>query len=542
MQKRKWILMMVASICLIVLFQTGLVWSNMQHEKLAAGPFSRAASLDSALSVVPQQLSDDEFVYLTDHAMVRMKLIEGRLQPVQKWSLPSPSLAAAKQLKVVGDAVYWIAEDSLFRSQREHEEWGPVHDLGKAFAFDVIVGADGAQYITVSDDRQIGIAVWQNNQIYRLRQIALQDVVWLHTRLEENGRLSIASIAESGSVDRALWWTTFNAVAVKLEGQTKIGSFQLPHGTDFRSIDFRLTDTDAYLFYTAGPVHTAGSGHTAGPVYRDETATQTGDRLFLLTFSFKQLQAVHWKEIKVLTESGTVSGGDHRSQPSADFSEWVALNGNIWRVDFKQGEPVRSEIAVGHQLSVGHPLLLTEPDSNHKTLVWLRRSTAKKAELLFCTDNPVEKQRIDQLTSKNWPAAVSAAGKRLGGVVFALAAVIKWAAAPLLYLGCLSVFRRRLKNARWGFLLSVCIALYMANKLLFIGQFYGPQSVLLMPEWAATLWGKYLSAFGTALAGSWAAYKAGGTGADFSSIVRYAVFFMLFDMIVSSVWFGFFIN
>ncbi|WP_380025347.1 hypothetical protein [Effusibacillus consociatus] len=492
-------------------------------------PFSSVFGRETAFGTTnipdpPVPLPDGRIAYLNGTSIVVEEMTPALKHREKKLPLPDVSLKDASQYTIVADAVYWICKDNLYRSQWEGKSWGPVEELGAAVTFHATKGEDEV-YLVASDDRQLRIAKWADGRMSPWSYIPIQDVTKIKTVMGANKKLLIASLAEYGSANKAFWWTEWDLATAKVVRQSRIQTFQLTG--DRRVDDFQLAmgGTSVYLFYTEE--ETGGYGQLRVTLLRndDPVKLQSSDTVL----------------------KGTVTGIHASGRQDDQVETVVAVNGQVHLLRFREGQKVGEERISGKLARAVHPTFVSWKEGSAGTIVWLNQVGDRTFSVEATSNDPLYRDHMNRFRLIDYIRSIAQLPPLLTGAVFAWVASLKWLVLSYVYLGAVNLLKRKLHYEKTALHCWVAVSIYLLVKWMFIDQFYSPQIMKQMPLWMMSAWSKYLllvviAAGGIAVSGAVQGIGKGKKQPEEYSAVRMFSNFVLFDAIVTALWYGFFIR
>lgn len=527
--KRKYGKLVWIGIVVLVMMTHHVIYTVVQNVYPFSDTFGRAKQIGTANFNTPVSVLDDgTLAYLQQNQIEYVKLHPDlSTAEVKHLPLPDHSLDHASDVKIFKQGMVWIANKQLYLALLQGDRWGPVYPLGISMTFDVV--EHGNQFFLVTSDHlQLRLATWTGDRMSEWQTLRIQDITHVKAFFHPNGHLFVTSLADYGPNGKSIWWTEWDPEGEKLVVQSKIHSFQIENGRTVEEFELGIDQTNAYVFHT------------------ERTHGKRDSRLFVTTFPIDQSKQPESREVKLPVHAQSKGDNGDARDPYAvrgsDGSLELALSsrGQIMLIRFQQGKQV-GEIRVSSGRTTGFAPVVPAAGGNVQNVIWLEHSAKSESNILATSNNPVYRKESNRLQILDYLEAIRQVFSGQTGVVFALAASFKWIALPYLYLAGFRLWNKKSRTSMSRMHVGVALGVYLTVKLLLIDQFYADDLLPNMPAWMAWGGSRYILALATAaIAFAVTGFKDMGETRNSSS--QGFTVFVLFDIGLTAVWYGFFIR
>lgn len=512
--------------------------------------FGRGTSFGRTTSAEPVTVFADGSIAYWEQAQIQWVTWDEKLHPqtVKQMPLPDSSASQATQRQILKQGLAWIANQQLYLSLLQGDHWGPVYALGESVAF-AVAEQENRLILVTSDDLQVRMATLTGNRMSDWQSLRIQDVTHIQVSSQPNGHLYIASLADYGANGKSIWWTEWDPERKQVIAQSKIHSFQVENTRRIESFQLGVEATRAYIFHA------------------DRTEGQDDSRLFVTDFPLDAPNRTEAREVHGSADGQPAAGiwgkrtADLRAPWPAVRSDGgldvaVTAGGQVRLLRFQDGKQTAAIRVTNGRTSGYAPVAVESGNGREQTVLWLERKGKGAYEILASGNQPDYREQTNRLRASDWLGAIGQVINGEAGVILALAASLKWLLLPYLYLAAARFWKKGKTLPNEWFQARIAGLLYLAVKMMLIGQFYSEELLSMMPSWMSWGGSRYLLtlsagaiAFGlSGLTSAGGRSRESGNSQTSGALLWQSRFggpftgFALLDIGMTAWWYGFFIG
>ncbi|TCS74655.1 hypothetical protein [Effusibacillus lacus] len=447
-------------------------------------PFGRESKLPPAsVKQSVQPVDSNQFAYKSGAAITYVTLDEHGNSQVFNRPLPDQDMLYPRWAK---ERAYWIGSDNhLYGSPWSQDKWGPRQMIVKqqVTAFDV-----------VDRKSQFPLLVWSNNDSVEVGQLMEQGaesiaslpiagVTNLKAIPDRQGKLSIGVWAK-GSDSYEIWYAQADPASGKMERILKAKTVRLSDYSKFHDFDAGLDSTSFYLFYAIESTKTSKVTltyvsiplHTFSPVSEGKVSVSLADGKTTTDVYGAYVFPQQSDRLQLALVSSFVKDRFDHLEP--------------YLITFENGTPVSQALVSGMR---GIPMepVYAKNDLGHTQVLWLSLN-GRSYDVFYTTDSPNYRERMNVLSKEDYIWSLKALPLLIGISLVAVLITFKWFPLSYAYLLAVLFFREHHFMAKARVHFWIATGLYLIMKILFIGDFYKPHAVKLMPAYMTQWYSPYI--------------------------------------------------